>query len=79
MVEFHVDTSDALLKVGNVGEFGGNLSVRFPAGYIPLIVVGHNESSFKQFLMTKKAWTGPNGESNIVPKDDGFGVMISAF
>jgi len=79
MVEFHVDTCDALLTVGSTGEFGGNLSVRFPAGSKPLIVFGHDECIFKQFLMSKKAWTGPNGESNIVPKDDGLGVMISAF
>jgi hypothetical protein len=32
MVEFHVDTSD-------VGEFGGNLLVRFPAGCKPLMKV----------------------------------------
>jgi hypothetical protein len=79
MVEFHVDTSEALLKLGIVGEFGGNILVIFPAGCKPLIVFGHDESIFKQFLMSKKAWTGPNGESNIVPKDDGLGVMISAF
>jgi len=79
MVEFHVDMSEALLKLGDVGEFGGNLSVRFPAGCKPLIVFGHDESIFKQFFISKKAWTGPNGESNIVPKDDGLGVMISAF
>jgi hypothetical protein len=49
MVEFHVDTSEALLKLGNVGEFGGNILVRFPAGCKPLIVFGHGESIFKQF------------------------------
>jgi hypothetical protein len=79
MVEFHVDMSEALLKLGDVGEFGGTLQVRCPAGCKPLIVFGHDESISKQFLMLKKAWTGPNGESNIVPKDDGLGVMISAF
>ncbi len=26
-----------------------------------------------------KTWIGPDGERNIAPKDDGLGVMISAF
>jgi hypothetical protein len=79
MVEFHVDTSEKVLLLGNVGEFGGNLSVRFPVGSKPLIAFGHDECIYKQFLMSNKSWVGPNGESNIVPKDDGLGVMISAF
>ena len=29
--------------------------------------------------MSKKSWVGPNGETNIVPKDDGLGIVISAF
>ena len=29
--------------------------------------------------MTGKQWYGPNGETYVVPKDDGCGVMISAF
>jgi hypothetical protein len=79
MVKFHVETSEVLFKLSDVGEFRGNLLVRFPAGCKSQIVFGHDESIFKQFLMPKKAWTGPNGESNIVPKDDGLGVMIAAF
>jgi hypothetical protein len=35
----------------------------------------HNEAIFKQFLLTKKSWCGPNGETVLVPKD----LMISAF
>ena len=80
MVEFHVDASDKLLLLGNIsGDFGGNLSVRFPTGCKPLIAFGHDESIFKQFLILLKTWIGPDGERNIAPKDDGLGVMISAF
>jgi len=80
MVEFHVDVSDKLLLLGPINEdFGGNLSVRFPTGCKPLICFGHDESIYKQFLITKKTWIGPDGERNIVPKDDGLGVMVSAF
>jgi hypothetical protein len=79
MVEFHVDASDKLL-LGNInGDFGGNLSVRFPTGCKPLISFGHDEFIYKQFLITGKTWIGPGGERNIVPKDDGLGVMVSAF
>ncbi len=80
MVELHVDASDQLLLLGNVnGDFGGNLSVRFPTGSKPLISFGHDESIYKQFLISLKTWTGPDGEKNIAPKDDGMGMMISAF
>jgi hypothetical protein len=58
---------------------GGNLSVRFPTGYKPLIAFGHDVSIFKQFLISSKTWIGPDGERNIAPKDDGLGVMISGF
>ena len=80
MVEFHVDASDKLLLLGNIdGDFGGNLSVRFPPGCKPLVSFGHDESIYKQFLILLKTWIGPDGEKNIAPKDDGLGVMISAF
>jgi hypothetical protein len=80
MVEFHVDASNKLLLLGNVaGDFGGNLSVRCPVGCKPLISFGHDESIYKQFLISLKTWTGPGGQKNIALKDDGLGVMISAF
>ena len=44
-----------------------------------LIIWGHDEAIIKQFTLTKKNWTGPNGETAIVPKDEGAGIMISAF
>jgi hypothetical protein len=81
MVEFYVDASDKLLLLGDVaGDFGGNLiSVRCPVGCKPLISYWHDESIYKQFLISLKTWTGPGGQKNIVPKDDGLGVMLSAF
>ncbi len=48
-------------------------------GSKPLIVFGHDKCVYKQSLMSNKSWVGPNGENNIVPKDDGLCVMISAF
>ena len=44
-----------------------------------MVSFGRDESIYKQFLITKKTWIGPDGERNIIPKDDGLGVMVSAF
>ena len=82
MVEYHVDSFAAdneLLKEMVTTSLGGNLSVQFPQGSKPLIIFGHDECIFKQFLMPGKQWYGPNRETSVVPKDNGMGVMISAF
>jgi hypothetical protein len=72
MVEFHVVASDKVLLLGDIdGDFGGNLSVQFPPGCKPLISFGHDESIYKQFLISLKTWIGPDSEKNIAPKDDG--------
>jgi len=34
---------------------------------------------FQAINLTKKAWVVPNGKTVSVPKDEGIGVMISAF
>jgi hypothetical protein len=46
---------------------------------LPLVIFGHDECIFKQYHMTKKSWVAPNGEKVLVPKDDGQGLIISAF
>jgi hypothetical protein len=80
IIEFHIYASDKLLLLGNItGDFGGNLSVRFPTGCKLLVSFGHDESIYKKFLIITKTWIGPDGERNIVPKDDGLGVMVSTF
>jgi hypothetical protein len=40
---------------------------------------GHDECIFKQFHTTNKSWKAPNGDTVLIPKDDGQGVMISGF
>jgi hypothetical protein len=42
-------------------------------------VFGQDECIVKQYLFTQKSWNGPNGETALIPKGDGLGVMISAF
>ena len=50
-----------------------------PAEDKPLLTFGHDECIYKQFIFSNKAWVGPNGETVLIPKDKGIGIMISAF
>ena len=78
MVEYHVDSANVFQERMNGTKYGGDLSVQRNIHDKPLIIFGHDECIFKQYLLTKKNWVGPNGELALVPKDDGQGVMISA-
>jgi hypothetical protein len=79
MVEYHVDSSKLFQDdADKETRFGGHLSVRIEMDK-PLIIFGHDESIFKQYHMTKSAWVAPDGTTVLVPKDDGQGLMISAF
>jgi hypothetical protein len=79
MVELHVDSDPSFHATMSETIFGGNLSVRMPPNTKPLICFGQDECIFKQFLFTAKAWTAPDGQKPVIPKDEGLGVMISAF
>jgi hypothetical protein len=50
-----------------------------PPNTIPLICFGQDECICKQFIFTSKAWMAPDGQKPVIPKDEGIGVMISAF
>ena len=57
MLEYHVDTSNKLIERVTT-HLGGNLSIYFPIEQKPLIVFGHDECIYKQFLMSAKmGWT----------------------
>jgi hypothetical protein len=80
MVELHVDSHPSFhTEMNATTQFGGKLSVRMPLNTRPLICFGQDECIFKQFLFTGKAWTSPDGQKPVIPKDEGLGVMISAF
>jgi hypothetical protein len=80
MVEFHVDTCHIFEERAKDGtKFGGNSSVRKKQEEKPLIMFGHDVCILKQYTLTKKHWKAPNGAVVLIPKDDGQGVMISAF
>ncbi|KAI2489598.1 hypothetical protein MHU86_24987 [Fragilaria crotonensis] len=77
MREYHVDSFDPKKSKEFLGqivttEFGGNLSVRIQPSSKPLISFGHDECIFKQFPTPTKQWYGPNKETFMRPKDDGW-------
>ena len=78
MEEFHVD--DCILFDDYVAKskFGGNLSVRMDKDKKPILMVGQDECIFKQFAFSPKCWTA-NGIRAPIPKDEGLGLMVSAF
>ena len=43
------------------------------------IILGHDECIFKQYQFKNKEWVSDEGTREILPKDKGMGVMISAF
>ena len=80
MVEFHVDEHASFQdRASTASTYGGNLSVRKKAIDKPLITFGQDECIFKQNTFSPKAWMAPDGTKGMIPKDDGLGVMISAF
>jgi len=73
MVEYHVGTCELFQeRMNEETPFGGKRSVRHKNGLM-LIMWGHDEAIFKQYLLTKKSWVGPNGEVGLIPKDEGMG------
>ena len=78
-IEFHIDDHPSFCEYKDVHPFGGNLSIRKPAESKPLIIFGQDEAIYKQFSFRSKCWIGPSGETPLMPKTDGQGLMVSAF
>ena len=80
MIEYHVDCCHLFQdRMNKETLFGERLNVHKDPQEKALIMFGHDECIFKQYTMSTKSWIGPNGETVPVPKDDGQGIMISAF
>ena len=43
------------------------------------MMVGQDKSVFKQYLFGRKCWVGPDGETQLLPKSDGYSQMVSGF
>jgi hypothetical protein len=64
MREYHVDMHKTFCDYMSHGnkKYGGDLSGRLPVGVRPVLMVGQDESTFHQFIFSKKQWKGPNGK-----------------
>ncbi len=60
-------------------QFGGNFSVQRDPTSAPLFIFGHDEFIFKQYTLSKRSWAGPSGETDLMLRHDGQGIMISNF
>ena len=76
MREYHVDTH-AIFCDDNKNK--RNLLIRQNPSTRPMIMVGQDESVFKQYLFGHKCWVGPGGETQLLPKSDGYSKMVSGF
>jgi hypothetical protein len=43
------------------------------------MIIGQDKCIFKQYTLTKKSWVQPDGTRALLPKDNGQGIMVSAF
>ena len=49
-----------------------------PPGTKSLMILGQDECIFKQYIFTNGVWVLPDGTRELVPKDEGHGVMLSS-
>jgi hypothetical protein len=60
--------------------FGGNLSMRKPTNKKPALIFSQDECIFKQYLINGKTWCiMSDGTKPLLSKDEGQGLMVSAF
>ena len=43
------------------------------------MIIGQDETVFKQYTFSQKCWVGPGGETQLLPKSDGYSRMVSGF
>ena len=79
MREYHIDIHPHLYSFVRNKRMGGDLSVRNKDGSRPVIIIGQDESIVKQYSFSSKSWQGAEGQRKLVPKSDGYSLMISAF
>ena len=81
MREYHLDTSKAFgdFVSANNKQYGGDLSARLRIDERPDLLVWQDESTFHQYIFSKKQWRGPNGKAFLMPKSEGEMYMASGF
>ena len=79
-IEHHIDDNPLLPGLLPTScKYGGNLSVRKRNEEKVVLILGQDESIFKQYQINNKSWTLPDGTTDLVPKSDGAGIMLSSF
>ena len=73
-VDDHLTFQDACKNL----PFGGHLSVRKPLDKKQIMMIGQDEAIMRKNLLTLCAWSMPDGARPLVPKDEGYGLMLSA-
>ena len=73
MREYHVDTYH---KFQN---FNKTMSVQSDPNSRPIMLIGQDESCFRQYSFSKRCLVGPGGEMKLLPKTDGYTQMVCAF
>jgi hypothetical protein len=81
MCEYHLDTHKAFgdFVSANNKQYGGDLSVRLRVGECPVLLVCQDESTYHQFVFSKKQWKGPNSKAFLMPKSEAKIYMASGF
>ena len=79
VLEFHINDCEYFIYLIKGTHYGEFLSVMFTEGQIPVMNIGHDECIFKQYIFSPKSWKVPDGETLLVPKYEGIGIMISDF
>ena len=70
--EYHVDTHQSFCNL-ELKKSIRSTSIR------PILMIGQDESVYKQYSFSRKCWFGPDGETKLLPKSDGYSRMVSAF
>ena len=78
MYEYHVDEHPTFQKACQNMLFGGYLSVRMPPNVKKVLMLGQDEAIMLKNIFTLSAWTMLDGAQPLIPKDEGYGLMVSA-
>ena len=73
MREYHVDSQPDFQAMNHA------MSVRCSPNAKQLVILGQDESCFKQYTFSKCCWVGPGGEMKLLPKTDRYTLVVSAF
>ena len=79
MREYHIDSHPVLMEYVRNLTMRGDVSVRKSYMDRPVIIIGQDKCVIKQYSFSSKAWHGKNEEKKLLPKSDGYSLMISAF